>query len=218
MTEMLYGSRFLEGIDLTDWSGGSRYVDEADAFDTVIEYIPRHLRAASLSRELQEALDAAFAPEDELQPATLPLPEPVPTPVAEFEVAGPEVTNPDLIVPETIEYPAVLPDPALLEPAIPDTFFREAVVATPEPVIAPEPVIVPEPVFVLPAPATRVTLPVPEHTPVSPTPFPEQELREARRHVETPQPHARIGRRRIRPLKVDVSRLMVPSVTQIANG
>ncbi len=206
MTEMLYGSRFLEGIDLTDWSGGSRYLDEADEFDTVIEYIPRHLRAASLSRELQEALDAAFAPEDELQPATLPLPEPVPTPVAEFEVAGAEVTNPDLIVPETIEYPAVLPDPAVLEPAIPDTFFRDAVVATPEPV------------FVLPAPATRVTLPVPEHTPVSPTPFPEQELREARRHVETPQPHARIGRRRIRPLKVDVSRLMVPSVTQIANG
>lgn len=212
MTEMLYGSRFLEGIDLTDWSGGSRYLDEADEFDTVIEYIPRHLRAAALSRELQEALDAAFAPVDEPLPATLPLPEPVPTPVAEFEVAGPEVTNPDLIVPETVEYPAVLPDPALLEAAIPETFFRDAVVATPEPVIAPEPV------FVLPVPAARVTLPVPEHTPVSPTPFPEQEIREARRHVETPQPHARIGRRRIRPLKVDVSRLMVPSVTQIANG
>ena len=212
MTEMLYGSRFLEGIDLTDWSGGSRYVDEADEFDTVIEYIPRHLRAASLSKELQEALDAAFAPVDEPLPATLPLPEPVPAPVAEFEVTEPEFATPNLIVPEMIEYPAVLPDPAPLEPAIPETFFREAVVATPEPAIAPEPV------FVLPAPATRVTLPVPEHTPVSPTPFPEQEIRETRRNVETPQPHARFGRRRIRPLKVDVSRLMVPSTTQIANG
>ncbi len=237
MTEMLDGSRFL-GADLPEPAAGdrgSRYLDEADQYDNVIEYTPRHLRAAPLSRELQEALDAAFAPAYEAlaafspeeeplpepEPESMPLPEPVPTPAPVAEEITVEVEEPNpaddplpFVIPETVEYPAVLPGQAAAATMIPEAIFRDEVVTEPEPA--------PEIVIELPAPAARTTVPTPEHTPVSPTPFPERE------HFADHDDHEDLGRRkekkqprpsrRIRPMKVDVSRLMVPSPPRIANG
>lgn len=224
MTEMLYGSRFLNA-DLADLATGSRYNDDLD-YDNVIEYTPRHLRAATLSRELQEALDAAFAPEpDPLpgpEPETVPLPEPVPTPMpvagTGIEV-GAENSIGYPIVPETVAYPSVLPSSAMPQAVVPETIFRDDVAGEPEAgfVLEQEPEFVPEPVFVLPVPAARGHVPTPEHTPVSPTPFPEREFVEKHHEHHGKKRSSRRGRR-IRPAKVDVSRLMVPSPTRIANG
>ncbi len=232
MTEMLYGSRFLSAdlADLAESDAGPRYCDDTDVYDNVIEYTPRHLRVATLSRELQEALDAAFAPEPEPlpepAPVSMPLPEPVPEPtrVAEAETVV-EAALGYPIVPETVEYPSVLPASAAPEPVIPETIFREAepeFEAEPEPEFVAEPEFVPEPepepepVIVLPAPAARSSVPVPEHTPVSPTPFPERDALDER-PAERSKKRPRRGRK-VRPAKVDVSRLMVPSPQRIANG
>ncbi len=216
MTEMLYGSRFLDGVDLpetADLPGGSRYVDGVDEFDDAIEYTPRHLRAVQLSPELQEALDAAFAPETPALPVpeSMPLPEPAPVPTrlleADDELAV-DSAPAGMVVPETIEYPAVLRMPEAAEPVSAATVLREEADVAPEPVAAlPEvPVIIPR------VPATAA----PVHTPVSPTPFPEQEIRAARARKDA-KPRASLLGRRLRPQKVDVSRLMVPSPAAV-NG
>ncbi|MGC3994291.1 MAG: hypothetical protein QM779_09325 [Propionicimonas sp.] len=94
---------------MTQVIAGSRFLDlDADAFDCDVEYTPRHLRAVTLSPDLQQALDAAFARD------TMPTPEPVPgpTPVAPEPVVeqGAAHSHLSLVVPELVVYPPVMPD------------------------------------------------------------------------------------------------------------
>lgn len=241
MTEMLYGSRFLDAdlSDLAELAGGTRYLKGAEQFDNVIEYSPRHLGTITLSPELQEALDAAFGPAYEALDAfapldrtvpeseSLPLPEPEPAPSQLQQTEGriddsarmqADEDQPVFVIPETVAYPAVLPTQAVVEPVLAETIFRDTAATwapfAPEPRIAAEPPFVPEPVIVLPPAAARG--PVSEHTPVSPTPFPGREGFELQRAERPAKPSRRS--RRIRPAKVELSRLIVPSPSRIANG
>ncbi len=200
MTELIQGSRFLDLV--------------ADEFDDATEYTPRHLRAVPLSPELQQALDAAFAPEplpSHTRPAeTVPVPEPTPGPTpVEASFIAPEA-EPDrdvepfhltLVVPETIEYAPVLPE---------SIFRTEATVPTPAEPAAVEPaVIAPVVAATFPAePAARTTAP----ELASVTSFPDPGSYAARRASDAgvarpaPSRSSRLFRR-----KVDASRLVVPS-------
>ncbi|MFT4110699.1 hypothetical protein [Propionicimonas sp.] len=110
---------------MTQAIAGSRFLDlDADGLDGDLEYTPRHLRAVTLSPELQQALDAAFARD------TVPVPEPVPGPVSTapapvVDEPGEESPSPSparlsLVVPELVVYPPILPD-GIFRPAADET-------------------------------------------------------------------------------------------------
>lgn len=181
---------------------GTRFADTVDLFDDTDSesfYTPRHLRAVTLSPDLQRALDKAFSRDPEPEP--LPTLEPEPAlpaePVADPEPVAPARAQLALVIPETITYTVVATDPASVEAEL------AAVAPEPEPVVASMPV--PEP--------------VPAHAVVGA--FPDPSAYAARRvaggTVPPPPPSvpaapaAVVARGSMFRFKVDPSRLMVPS-------
>lgn len=178
---------------------GTRFVDtfdEAADSDSDSYYTPRHLRAVTLSPDLQRALDEAFSPEPE--PVAVPEPEqavvPDPEPIAAAELEpAPARAMLCLVIPETIEF----------EPA--------AFVGAPEPVRA-------ELAAVAPEQGIAATMPAPEPVPSGPAAgaFPDPSAYAARRFsgeaLSAPTARGGMFRRR-----VDPSRLMV-SYSSVALG
>lgn len=175
---------------------GSRFADTVDVFDDTDSdtyYTPRHLRAVTLSPDLQRALDEAFSREPEPGPLPMTVPDPVlpSEPVADPEPVAPAQAQLALVIPETI------------------TVGVGVVAADPAPVRAGLAAVAPEPAPVV------ATMPPPEPVParVVEGAFPDPSAYAARRvsgDAVTPPP-VTVSRSSMFRRKVDPSRLMVPS-------